>query len=286
MLLASANPEAGDAVFKKCAACHTAEKGGANKVGPNLWDIVNRPVASHEGFAYSAAMKEFSQGGSVVWDYDHLSNFLHAPEGLVKGTAMSFAGVKKPDERANLIAYLRTLSDSPRRCPKLPLPPPRMHRPRLEVQRLLPPVKPLPRRPAKPHRLMQRLRRKQRPRQPTLQHRSKGTRFPRQAKRRLRRNPTRHPRHLPRRRPHNNEFVIRDHEKAGFSPAFLLDRSLRTAKRETCRVSLCPKAKFDEEDNEGRHRSGPARRSALAAAVLAGRACSHPRRTNGGPPPR
>ena len=54
-LLAKANPEAGDAVFKKCQACHTAEKGGANKVGPNLWDIVNRPVASHEGFSYSAA---------------------------------------------------------------------------------------------------------------------------------------------------------------------------------------------------------------------------------------
>lgn len=117
-LLAGADATAGAAVFKKCAACHTVEKGGANKVGPNLWDIVNRPVAGHEGFAYSAAMKEFAQGGSVVWDYDHLSHFLLAPKALVKNTAMGFAGLKKPDERANVIAYLRTLSDSPAPLPE------------------------------------------------------------------------------------------------------------------------------------------------------------------------
>jgi cytochrome c len=117
-LLAGADATAGAAVFKKCTACHTVEKGGANKVGPNLWDIVNRPVASHEGFAYSAAMKEFAQGGSVAWDYDHLSHFLLSPKGLVKGTAMGFAGLKKPDERANVIAYMRTLSDSPAPLPE------------------------------------------------------------------------------------------------------------------------------------------------------------------------
>jgi cytochrome c len=122
VLLASANPEAGAAVFKKCTACHTAESGGANKVGPNLWSIVNRPLASHEGFAYSAAMKEFAQGGSVVWDYQHLSDFLASPKGYIKGTAMGFAGVKKPDERANLIAYLRTLSDSPAPLPEAAAP--------------------------------------------------------------------------------------------------------------------------------------------------------------------
>jgi cytochrome c len=121
-LLASASPDAGAAVFKKCVACHTPESGGANKVGPNLWNIVNRPVASHEGFAYSAAMKEFSQGGSVVWDYEHLSQFLLAPKAYIKGTAMGFAGVKKTDERANLIAYLRTLSDSPAPLPAAPVP--------------------------------------------------------------------------------------------------------------------------------------------------------------------
>jgi cytochrome c len=122
VLLASANPEAGAAVFKKCTACHTGESGGANKVGPNLWNIVNRPLASHEGFAYSAPMKEFAQGGSVVWDYQHLSDFLASPKGYIKGTAMGFAGVKKPDERANLIAYLRTLSDSPAPLPEAAAP--------------------------------------------------------------------------------------------------------------------------------------------------------------------
>lgn len=119
-LLATADAGAGETVFKKCAACHTVDNGGANKVGPNLWNIVNRPVASHEGFSYSGAMKEFSEGGSVVWDYEHLNGFLLSPKGYVKGTAMAFAGLKKDDERANVIAYLRTLSDSPAPLPEPP----------------------------------------------------------------------------------------------------------------------------------------------------------------------
>ncbi|MEW9616720.1 cytochrome c family protein [Shinella sp. S4-D37] len=116
-LLASADAAAGETVFKKCASCHTPEKGGPNKVGPGLWDIVNRPVASHEGFSYSAGMTTFSEGHKVVWDYDHLSFFLEAPKKHVPGTAMGFAGLKKDDERANLIAYLRTLSDNPAPLP-------------------------------------------------------------------------------------------------------------------------------------------------------------------------
>ncbi|WEX77597.1 cytochrome c family protein [Sinorhizobium numidicum] len=116
-MLAKADASAGEAVFKKCASCHTVEKGGANKVGPNLWDVVNRPVASHEGFSYSAGMKTFSEGGKVVWDYDHLSYFLEAPKKHVPGTAMGFAGLKKADERANLLAWLREQADSPAPLP-------------------------------------------------------------------------------------------------------------------------------------------------------------------------
>ncbi|CAK7259162.1 MULTISPECIES: c-type cytochrome [unclassified Shinella] len=116
-LLATADAAAGETAFKKCASCHTSEKGGPNKVGPGLWDIVNRPVASHEGFSYSAGMTTFSEGHKVLWDYDHLSYFLEAPKKHVPGTAMGFAGLKKNDERANLIAYLRTLSDNPAPLP-------------------------------------------------------------------------------------------------------------------------------------------------------------------------
>jgi cytochrome c len=116
-LLATANAEAGAAVFKKCQACHSGEKGGPNKVGPDLWDIVDRPVAEHEGFAYSAGMKEFSKGGTEKWTYDNLNHFITSPKKFVKGTAMGFAGLPKDEDRANVIAYLRTLSDSPKPLP-------------------------------------------------------------------------------------------------------------------------------------------------------------------------
>lgn len=112
-LLASADADAGAAVFKKCQACHSIEKGGPNKVGPDLWSLVDRPVAEHEGFAYSAGMKEFSKGGAEKWTFDNLNHFLTSPKNFVKGTAMGFAGIKKDDERANLIAYIRTQADSP-----------------------------------------------------------------------------------------------------------------------------------------------------------------------------
>jgi cytochrome c len=118
-LLQDADPARGESSFRKCQACHTSEQGGANKVGPNLWEIVNRPVASHEGFSYSGAMKELAAEVSG-WDYEHLNDFLLAPKAAVPGTAMAFAGLKKDGERADVIAYLRTLSDSPAPLPEAP----------------------------------------------------------------------------------------------------------------------------------------------------------------------
>ncbi|KAA3511101.1 c-type cytochrome [Agrobacterium rosae] len=116
-LLASADAAKGETVFKKCMSCHTGESGGPNKVGPNLYDVVNRPIASHAGFSYSAGMKDFSKGSTEKWDYDHLSYFIEAPKKHVPGTAMGFAGIKKETERADLIAYLRTLSANPAPLP-------------------------------------------------------------------------------------------------------------------------------------------------------------------------
>ena len=107
--LASADVAAGEKVLKKCTACHTFDDGGANKVGPNLYNIVNADKAAVAGFKYSNALKDF--GG--VWDYDALNAFFYKPKDYVKGTKMGFAGLKKESDRANIIAYLRSLSPSP-----------------------------------------------------------------------------------------------------------------------------------------------------------------------------
>jgi cytochrome c len=113
-LLASADPAAGQAAAAKCGACHNFDKGGANKVGPNLFGVVNRPHAAHEGYSYSKSMAALSD---EVWDYDHLNTFLSNPKKAVPGTKMNFAGIKAEEERANLIAWLRTLADSPAPLP-------------------------------------------------------------------------------------------------------------------------------------------------------------------------
>jgi cytochrome c len=117
-MIASANPDAGANTFKKCQACHDGTKGGPNKVGPNLWGVVDRPIASHEGFSYSGAMKEFSEGGQKHWTFENLAHFLHGPKAFVPGTAMAFAGVKKAQDEADLLAFLRTLADSPAPLPE------------------------------------------------------------------------------------------------------------------------------------------------------------------------
>ena len=108
-LLQTASVEKGAAAAKKCAACHTFEKGGPNRVGPNLWGIVDRDRASVAGFNYSAPIK--AKGGK--WTYDDLNKFIANPKGYVPGTAMGFAGIQKDSERADVIGYLRTLADSP-----------------------------------------------------------------------------------------------------------------------------------------------------------------------------
>ena len=99
---------AGEKVFARCQACHKVED-GANGVGPHLFGIVGRPVAAVEGFNYSDAMVEYGAGGSVAWDHDQLARYLENPRAEVKGTKMAFAGLRKPDERENVICYLETI---------------------------------------------------------------------------------------------------------------------------------------------------------------------------------
>jgi cytochrome c len=112
-LLAKADAKRGQASTTVCQACHTFEKGGPNKVGPNLWGIVGRERASHPGFDYSAAMK--AKGGK--WTVDDLNQFLTKPQAFVPGTKMGFAGMPRETQRADVIAYLNTLSDNPQPLP-------------------------------------------------------------------------------------------------------------------------------------------------------------------------
>ena len=113
-LLLVADAGAGQGLSRACAACHSFDNGGANKIGPNLWDIVDRPIASAAGFGYSSALGE--KGGA--WTYEALEGFLAAPRDWAPGTSMSYSGMRKPEDRANLIAWLRSLSDSPAPLPQ------------------------------------------------------------------------------------------------------------------------------------------------------------------------
>lgn len=103
-LLATANAENGEKTFKKCMQCHVIEKDKAHGIGPNLWGVVGRAIASTVDYAYSSAMKEKAP---AVWDVESLNHFIHNPRKFAKGTKMTFMGIETDQERADLIAYLQ-----------------------------------------------------------------------------------------------------------------------------------------------------------------------------------
>lgn len=105
--MAKADVAAGEAQIKKCTACHTFESGGKNGVGPNQWAIYNSDFAHKSDFAYSDALKALH--GKKKWGEQELSSFIENPRKYIPGNKMSFAGIKNPQDRANLIAYLKTL---------------------------------------------------------------------------------------------------------------------------------------------------------------------------------
>ena len=115
--LASADVAKGEAVFKKCAACHNAVAGGGNGTGPALYGVVGRPIASHAGFSYSDALAGMK---GQAWDWDHLWNWLKSPKNFMAGNKMSFAGITKPEDRAAVIAWLNSKSASPLPLPAAP----------------------------------------------------------------------------------------------------------------------------------------------------------------------
>lgn len=114
--LASADPAKGEQVFKKCAACHNADNGGANQLGPNLWGVVGAPIGEGRGFAWSDALS----GHGGTWDWDSLSQWLKSPKAFAPGTKMTFAGLGKPEDRANVIAFLNQHSNGPKPMPAAP----------------------------------------------------------------------------------------------------------------------------------------------------------------------
>ena len=114
--LASADPANGANVFKKCTACHNAEQGGPNALGPNLWGVLGEPIGQGRGFAFSDALAKV--GGT--WNWNNLSDWLHSPKNFAPGTKMTFAGISNPQDRADVIAYLNQQSSNPLPLPAAP----------------------------------------------------------------------------------------------------------------------------------------------------------------------
>jgi cytochrome c len=114
--LAKADAAKGQQVFNKCAACHNADKGGANQLGPNLWGVLGEPIGQGKGFAFSPALTQ--KGGS--WSWDNLSQWLTSPKAFAPGTKMTFAGLSNPQDRADVIAFLNQHSDAPKPLPTAP----------------------------------------------------------------------------------------------------------------------------------------------------------------------
>ena len=108
-ILALGDAAHGEKIFKKCSACHIVAKGGKNLIGPALYGVVGRPVASIEGYAYSKALKAHGKN----WSFEELNGFLLKPRSYIKGTKMAYAGLRKDKDRASVILYLNKQSDSP-----------------------------------------------------------------------------------------------------------------------------------------------------------------------------
>jgi cytochrome c len=114
--LASADPAKGQQVFNKCAACHNAEKGGANQLGPNLWGVLGEPIGQGRGVAFSDALAKVCG----TWNWDNLSKWLTSPKTFAPGTKMTFAGLSNPQDRADVIAFLNQHGDNPLPMPAAP----------------------------------------------------------------------------------------------------------------------------------------------------------------------
>jgi cytochrome c len=112
-LMAQGDIVKGEKVFKKCAACHSINKGGANKIGPALYNVVGRKVGGVDGYKYSKALASYGK----EWTFEELNGFLTKPSSYLKGTKMSYAGLRKEEDRASIIKYLNQKSDNPKLLP-------------------------------------------------------------------------------------------------------------------------------------------------------------------------